>query len=97
MFGRVFGRAKAAAPEAPPPDLAAHQAAMGARVPELDRKIGELDAQLLKLKQQMAAARVPSQQNALKQQALMLLKRKKMYEGQRGSVQQQNFNLDQSA
>ena len=94
---RLFGRAKPAAEAPPPPDVAAHTSAMNARVPEMDKKIADLDVQLLKLKQQIVAARLPSQQNALKSQAMTLLKRKRMYEQQRGSVTQQVFNLDQSA
>ena len=57
---------------------------MNARVSDMDSKIAGLDGELLRLKQQIAASKLPSQQAALKQQALQLLKRKRMYEQQRG-------------
>ena len=96
---RILGRAKpaeAAAPAAPPPDFGAHVSKLESRVPELDRKIGEINGQLQRLQAQLSRT-APGQQAGIKQQMLMLLKRRKLYEQQRGSVQQQAFNLDQGA
>lgn len=91
---RIFGRQKPQGPPEPKPDLGAHVQKMQGRVPEIDKKIQDIDVQLLGIKKQLAVARTPSQKNQLKQQAMQLLKRKKMYEGQRGQIQQTTFNLD---
>lgn len=61
MLGRVFGRAKPKEAPPPPPDMAAHQKSMNDRVDSTSAKINDLDAQLLKLKQQIAASKLPSQ------------------------------------
>lgn len=93
---RIFGKKKEAAPAAPPPDLNVHIGNLSAKVPELDQKIAQIDAELVNIKKQLAAARTPGQQQQLKQKALGLLKRKKLYEQQRGSMQQRVFNLEQT-
>lgn len=91
---RIFGKAKPQGPPEPKPDLGAHIQKMSGRVPEIDKKIQDIDVQLLGIKKQLATARTPSQKNYLRQQAMQLLKRKKMYEAQRGNIQQTTFNLD---
>jgi charged multivesicular body protein 5 len=79
----------------PPPDVGAYSAKLNDRVPELDAKIAGCDKELLGIKQQMARLK-PAQQGPLKARALAVLKRKKMYEGQRDSVQTRAFNLEQT-
>jgi len=81
--------------EAPPPDLGQYTQRLNDRVPELDAKIAACDKELLGIKAALARA-PPSQQASLKQKALALLKRRKVYEGQRGSVQTRAFNLEQT-
>lgn len=64
-------------------------------MPELDAKIAACDKELLGIK--AALARTPAaQQASLKQKAVVVLKRRKIYEGQRGSVQARAFNLEQT-
>jgi hypothetical protein len=93
---RLFGKAKPAAPAAPPPDIDGHVGRLNAKVPELDAKIAAIDREVMELKRKLAATRAPSQQTAIKQQAMTLLRRKKMYEGQRGSYQTRAFNMEQT-
>ena len=59
-------------------------------------KIDECNQQLATLKQQMATAR-GSSLNSLKQRALQVLRRRKMYDQQLGQVMNQQFNVDQVA
>lgn len=60
----------------------------------LDAKIDEIDKKLTKYKAQISAARTPAAQRAAKQQALRLLKQKKMYENQRDQMYSQQMNLE---
>lgn len=93
---RIFGKPKAeAAPAPPPPSLGDHITKLEGRVPELDKKVAECDAQLVAIKQQLAKTR-PAAQGPLKQRALQILKRKQMYDQQRGQMQTRAFNLEQT-
>eukprot|EP01086_Lenisia_limosa_P008650 TRINITY_DN3062_c0_g1_i3.p1 TRINITY_DN3062_c0_g1~~TRINITY_DN3062_c0_g1_i3.p1 ORF type:complete len:195 (-),score=62.54 TRINITY_DN3062_c0_g1_i3:39-623(-) len=67
---------------------------MDSRCEVIDAKIRKLDQELLKYKEQMAKQRGPSLQMT-KQRAMQVLKQKKMYEGQRNQMMQQQFNIDQ--
>lgn len=60
----------------------------------LDSKINDLDTKLRKYKEQISSARTPAAQRAAKQQALRLLKQKKLYEGQRDQMYAQQMNLE---
>jgi len=61
-------------------------------------KIRKLDAELLKLRDQMSRLPDNSPSKAsLKQQALRILQQKKQYESQKGMMMQQSFNLEQTA
>lgn len=82
-------------PPPPPVDIDAHVRSLNEKVPELDAKIAACDKELGEIKQQLARLR-PAQQGALKQRALGVLKRKKIYEQQRGQTQQRAFNLEQT-
>ena len=55
---------------------------VNARVETLDKKIKDLDAELLRYKEQLKRAKGPAEQN-IKKRALETLKRKRMYEQQR--------------
>merc|ERR1712156_1222905 len=65
-------------------------------VDTVDKKIAKLDAELLKYKQQMSKMKPGPSKNMVKQKAMRVLKQKKQYEGQRESMAQQSFNLDQT-
>lgn len=60
----------------------------------LDGKINDIDTKLKKYKEQISSARTPAAQRAAKQQALRLLKQKKLYEGQRDQMYAQQMNLE---
>jgi len=92
---RIFGRAKPAEAAAPPPSMDDHLKRLNDKVPELDAKIAACDKELGEIKAQLGRLR-PAQQGPLKQKALNVLKRKKLYEGQRGQMQTRAFNLEQT-
>ena len=59
-------------------------------------KIDECNAQLNDLKKQMAVAK-GSRLAQLKQKAMMVLKKRKMYENQQNQLMSQQFNIDSVA
>lgn len=67
-----------------------------ARGESIDKKISKLDAELVKLRDQMSKMREGPSKNMVKQKALRVLKQKRMYENQKGQLDQQAFNMDQS-
>jgi hypothetical protein len=91
---RIFGRAAPKAAEPPPPDMAAYQAKLQGREESHQASVASIDAQLLKLKQQMAG-KPPAAQVQLKQQAMALLKRKQFYTAQSSQAAARRFNVDQ--
>lgn len=60
----------------------------------IDAKIATLDKQILELKKKMKSSRGPAQKR-YKQQALQLLKRRRMYDNQANLHATQQFNIDQ--
>lgn len=90
---RLFGRAKPEVKEAEGPTITEHIGNLEKKVPELDAKINSIDKELVGLKAQLAKL-PPSRQAPIKQKALQLLKRRKMYEAQRGQVQTRAFNME---
>ncbi|PAV85434.1 hypothetical protein WR25_07875 [Diploscapter pachys] len=90
---RIFG---AGGKKEPPPDLNQAIANVEARGESVEKKIQRLDAELVKLRDQMAKMREGPSKNLVKQKALRVLKQKRMYENQRGQLDQQVFNMDQS-
>ena len=60
----------------------------------LDAKIDEIDKKLKKYKEQLSSSKTQAAQRAAKQQALRLLKQKKMYENQRDQMYSQQMNLE---
>lgn len=91
---RIFGKKKKAAPA---PGLADTSAGLGGRVDEMDKKIAGLEQELRVFKDKMKKARSPAAKQALQRRAMEVLKRKKMYEGQRDMVAGQQFNIDQAS
>ena len=62
----------------------------------IQTKVDECNTQLADIKKQMAGAK-GSRLNTLKQKALQILRRRKMYDQQLGHVMNQQFNVDQVA
>jgi len=89
---RLFGVAKQ---KEPPPSLDDVSASMDARGGSLDEKIRKLDAELLKHKDMIKRTRPGPAQEAAKQRAMRVLKQKRLYEGQRGQLYDQQFNIEQ--
>ncbi|KAL4624690.1 charged multivesicular body protein 5 [Arapaima gigas] len=92
-MNRLFGRGK---PKAPPPNLSDCIGTLDARGESIDKKIARLDAELVKYKDQMKKMRDGPAKNMVKQKAMRVLKQKRMYEGQRDSLMQQSFNMEQA-
>lgn len=69
---------------------------MDSRADSVEKKIGKLDQELAKYKDQMKKMRDGPAKNAVKQKALRVLKQKRMYESQRDQLMQQSFNMEQS-
>lgn len=69
---------------------------MDARCKVVQVKVDECNVQLNELKKQMASAK-GTRLNALKQKALQILRRRKMYDTQLGQIMNQQFNVDQVA
>ncbi|CAD6197066.1 unnamed protein product [Caenorhabditis auriculariae] len=89
---RIFGSSK----KEPPPDLNAAIANIESRGESIEKKIAKLDGDLMKLRDQMSKMREGPSKNLIKQKALRILKQKRMYETQKGQLDQQAFNVDQS-
>ena len=62
----------------------------------MDKKIGRLDAELKKYREQMSKMRDGPAKNAVKQKALRVLKQKKSYEAQSDNLRNQAFNMEQT-
>ncbi|EEY61243.1 charged multivesicular body protein 5, putative [Phytophthora infestans T30-4] len=91
-MNRIFGKKKL---EAPPINISDVGGKVDARVTDLDMKVEKLDQELRKYREQMKKTRGPAV-NSIKQRAMQTLKRKKMFEAQRGKLQAQSFNIDQA-
>jgi len=90
---RFFGSGK---PKAPAPTLTDVIANADGRAESVEKKIGKLDAELKKYKDQMSKMRDGPGKNMVKQRALRVLKQKKVYEQQLMNLQQQSFNMEQA-
>ena len=101
-MNKLFGTSKPKpAPAAPAtninaPSLGETSAKLDSRGKVIQAKIDECNTQLADLKKQMSTARGTSL-NSLKQRALQVLRRRKMYDQQLGSLMNQQFNVDQVA
>jgi len=90
---RIFGAKKAAPPA---PTLGDASAKLDARTAALDDKIRKLEGELSTYKEKLKKARGPAAKT-LKQRAMAVLKRKKMYEAQRDQLAGQAFNVEQTS
>lgn len=91
---RVFGIKKE---KAPPPTVDEASQRINKRGENVDEKIKRLDAELVKYRDQIKRTRPGPAQEAVKARAMRILKQKRMYEGQRDTLYNQTFNLDQVA
>lgn len=91
----VFGRKKKEAPPCPAPKLNEASEHIDDKVKHIDTQISKCDEELLKYKNQIAQMKRSPLTQSVKQKALNVLKRKKMYEQQREQLMGTQFNLDQ--
>lgn len=88
---RLFGQKKA---EEPKPTLDDANSRLTNRGDAIDAKCSKMDEELVKLKTLIQNTRGAAQQRH-KQRAMQLLQQKRMYQGQRDVVYQQQMNIDQ--
>jgi len=69
-MNRIFGTSK---PKAPPPNLTDAISTIDARGESIDKKIAQLDGELVKLRDQMKKMREGPSKNLVKQKALRLI------------------------
>jgi charged multivesicular body protein 5 len=92
-MNRLFGSGK---PKQPPPNLTDAIGSIDSRTESVEKKIGKLDQELAKYRDQMKKMREGPAKNTVKQKALRVLKQKRIYENQRDGLMQQSFNMEQS-
>ena len=88
---RLFGKPK---PKEPTPTLSDASNSINTKVIELDEKIKQLDDEMRKYKDMLK--KTPNNAT-VKKRAMDCLKRKRMYENQRDSLRNQQFNVDQTS
>jgi len=91
---RVFGKKKV---EGPAPSLDTASSSIGGRVTGMDQKIESLEGELRGYKDKIKKTKSPAVKKQLQKRAMEVLKRKRMYEGQRDQAMAQQFNIDQTA
>lgn len=69
---------------------------MDGRVDSIEVKIKKLDSELAQCRDKMARLPEGSAKASIKQQAMRILQQKRLYENQRGMMQQQSFNIEQT-
>lgn len=92
-MNRLFGGAKK---KAPPPNLTDAIGGVDSRAESIEKKIGKLELELKKYRDQMKKMRDGPSKNLVKQRALKVLKQKRMYEGQLEGLRNQSFNMEQA-
>jgi len=92
-MNRLFGRGK---PKEPPPQLSDCISNVDKRAEDIEKKAGQADAELRKIREQMKKMREGPAKNALKQKAIRILQRKKAYDNQADNMRQQSFNMEQA-
>ncbi|XP_021944838.1 charged multivesicular body protein 5 [Folsomia candida] len=92
-MNRLFGKGK---DKAPPPDLGACISNVDKRAEDMDKKAAQCEGELRKIREQMKKMRDGPAKNALKQKALRILQRKKMFDNQSDSFRSQSFNMEQA-
>ncbi|KAK6366930.1 Vacuolar protein-sorting-associated protein 60 [Exophiala oligosperma] len=66
------------------------------RVDSIDVKLAKINAELSTYQQKLSKMRDGPGKQAIKQKALKVLQRRKMYESQRDQLQQQSWNMEQA-
>jgi len=89
---RLFGKSK---PAPPKPTLADATKSMETRGETLDTKIAKLDKELARYTDQMKKMKPGPAKQSVQKRALVILKQKKMYEGQKEKNMNQQFNIEQ--
>lgn len=89
-MNRLFGKSN----NTPKPTLEDASGRISNRSDVVDARVAKIDAELMKLKEQIQRSRGMAQQR-YKQRALQLLQQKRMYQGQQDMMMQQQFNVDQ--
>ncbi|KAJ4997853.1 Charged multivesicular body protein 5 [Colletotrichum sp. SAR 10_66] len=91
-MNRLFG----ATPKAPKPTLNSAITNIDDRISSIDVKLSALTAELQTYQSKLSKMRDGPGKNAIKQKALKVLQRRKMYEGQRDQLQSQVWNMEQA-
>jgi len=91
-MNRLFG-AKSTAPK---PTLNSAIANTDERVSSIDVKLASINAELTTYQTKLSKMRDGPGKTAIKQKALKVLQRRKMYEAQRDQLQQQVWNMEQA-
>jgi len=91
-MNRLFG----AKNTAPKPTLQGAISSVDTRVESIDVKLAAINAELSTYQTKLAKMRDGPGKSAIKQKALKVLQRRKMYEGQRDQLQQQSWNMEQA-
>ncbi|PBP19422.1 putative charged multivesicular body protein 5 [Diplocarpon rosae] len=91
-MNRLFG-AKSSAPK---PTLNSAISNIDERVSSIDVKLAAINAELQGYQTKLSKMRDGPGKTAIKQKALKVLQRRKMYEGQRDQLQQQSWNMEQA-
>ncbi|CAZ86540.1 unnamed protein product [Tuber melanosporum] len=91
-MNRLFG-SKSTAPK---PNLQGAISNLETRIESIDVQLSKLNAELSTYQQRLAKMRDGPGKSALKQKALKVLQRRKMYESQKDQLQQQSWNMEQA-
>ncbi|OBT73231.1 charged multivesicular body protein 5 [Pseudogymnoascus sp. 05NY08] len=91
-MNRLFG-AKSTGPK---PTLDGAISNVDGRVSSIDVKLASINAELSTYQAKLSKMRDGPGKNAIKQKALKVLQRRKMYEGQREQLEQQSWNMQQA-
>ncbi|KAL0635678.1 Vacuolar protein-sorting-associated protein 60 [Maublancomyces gigas] len=91
-MNRIFG----AKNTAPKPTLQGAIGNLESRVESIDVQLSKLNAELATYQQRLSKMRDGPGKNAIKQKALKVLQRRKMYESQKDQLQQQSWNMEQA-
>ncbi|ODQ53489.1 hypothetical protein SAICODRAFT_79782 [Saitoella complicata NRRL Y-17804] len=93
-MNRIFGASRTKAPK---PSITDAIQATDSRIDSIEVKIRKLDSELSVLRDRMSRLRDGPGKNSLKQKAIKVLRQKKLYESQLDTLQQQTFNMEQTA
>ncbi|CAL3963309.1 unnamed protein product [Diplocarpon coronariae] len=91
-MNRLFG-SKSSTPK---PNLHSAISNVDERVSSIDVKLAAINAELQGYQMKLSKMRDGPGKTAIKQKALKVLQRRKMYEGQRDQLQQQSWNMEQA-